>query len=139
VPKVCTPAAAWGALLPAVWGLSRARLPGLWSGVAESAGPVLQAMRTLPTALAGQRVCLCVEAHLSFAFIACAFTQALISAPPGDVPQSVEARDETWGTVTGRPSVALALSAQPKVHTKPRRLNMHKRRDPGHTGWPRGP
>jgi hypothetical protein len=111
VPKVCTPAAAWGALLPAVWGLGGSRLPGLWPGVAEPAGPVLQTLRALLTTLAGQRVCLCKEAHLSFAFIACAFTRALISAPPGDVPQSVEARDETWGTVTGRPSVALALSA----------------------------
>ena len=94
MPKVCTPAAARGALLPAVWGFGRARLPGLWPGVAEPAGPLLQAMWALPAALAGQRVCLCTEAHPSFAFIACAFTQALISAPPGDVPQSVEARDE---------------------------------------------
>jgi len=124
VPKVCTPAAARGALLPAVWGLGRSRLLGLWPGVAEPAGPVLQAMRALPATLAGKRVCLFAEAHPSFAFIACAFTRALISAPPGDVPQSVEARDETWGTVT---------------HTTPRRLNMHNRRDPGHTGWPRRP
>ena len=102
MPKVCTPAAARGALLLPMRGLGGSRLPGLWPGVAESAGPVLQAMRALPAALDGQRVCLYTEAHPSFAFIACAFTQALISAPPGDVPQSVEARDETWGTVTMR-------------------------------------
>ena len=71
MPKVCTPAAARGALLPAVWGLSRARLPGLWPGVAEPSGPVLQAMWALPTTLAGQRVCLYTEAHPPFAFTAC--------------------------------------------------------------------
>lgn len=94
MPKVCTPAAARGALLLAMRSLGGSRLPGLWPGVAEPAGPLLQAMWVSVAIVAGQRVCLCTEAHLSFAFIACVFTRALISAPSGDAPQSVEARDE---------------------------------------------